>query len=251
MAKDKISLTLNGDVPLRLFSEAILHFNELVNQLSREICTEKEVEWRIEDLEAGSATATIIGISEDYYSIERVVGAYETIGKALESHKPIPYSPAVVKAASSLTSILNGKVTSIELNTPDFSSYITQSSELSEKHTQTIVFGTVRGLVETLSRRQSLRFIVYDELFDKAVKCFFEESQIEMIRDIWDKKVIVSGKVVRDTLSGRPIEVREIKAVNIIPATNSKGFRQVRGIIPWKDGNEPSEKIIRRIRDEE
>lgn len=251
MAKDRISLTLNGDIPLLLFSEAIQHFSDLITQLSREVSGKGEIEWQIAELEAGSATATIIGISQDYVSVERVIGAYEHIGHALETHTTIPYSPDVVKAAKALTDILDGKVTSIELTTPNHTSLITQAAGAFEKPTRTVVFGTVTGLVETLSRRQSLRFIVYDDLFDKAVKCFFEESQREMMRDVWDKKVVVTGKVVRNSTDGRPIEVREIENVKIISDRPRNSFRRARGIIPWDESYEPSEKIIRQIRDEE
>lgn len=251
MAKDRIGLTLNGDIPLLLFSEAIQHFSELVSQLSREIGGDGEIDWQIVDLEAGSATATIVGLSPDYLLVERVVGAYENVGKALETRKQIPYSNSVVKAAKALTGILNGKITSIEFHTPDQSSYISQSSDVIDKPAKVIVFSAITGLVETLSRRQSLRFILYDDLFDKAVKCYFEESQREMMRDVWDKKVTVTGKVLRDASLGRPLEVREIENVVIITDQQRGSFRHSRGAIPWDDGNEPSEKTIRRIRNEE
>jgi hypothetical protein len=251
MPKDRIGLTLNGDVSLDLFAEAMRHFSELIDQLSCEIGQDAQIEWQVVELDTGSATAAVCGISPNFEMVERVVNAYETIGAALELKKTIPYSSSVVKAANSIANILDGKISSLEFFTPDSSSHITESTSVEGKIARSIVFGSISGLVETLSRRQTLRFILYDNLFDRAVKCFFEENQREMMRNVWDKKVNVTGMVLRDLGTGRPLEVRNIERVEIIPDTTHGSFKAARGVIPWKEGYELSDKIIRRVRDED
>ncbi len=251
MPKDRIGLILNGDVPLELFAEAMRYFSELIDQLSREIGKDAEIEWQIVDLDAGSASATVCGISPNFDLVERVVNAYETVGNSLELKKTIPYSSAVVKAANAITDILDGKISSLEFFTTDYSSHITESTTAEGKVTRCRIYGSVSGLVETLSRRQTLRFVLYDNLFDRAVKCFFEEHQREMMRNVWDKKVSVTGMILRDWATGRPLEVRDIERVEIISDPLRGSFKNVRGVIPWREGDEFAEKTIRRVRDEE
>ncbi len=252
MANNKISLTLNGDVPLKQFSEAMLHLNELIILLSKEVGENAQIEWQIEELEAGSATATVVGIYQDDYVVEKIVGAYETIGRALEKDEPIPYSQMIVKETKAITGIINEKISSVEFFTNNYSSsLITTHGVGIVKTKDKESLGSVRGLVETLSRRQSLRFIVYDDLFDKAVKCCFKETQVDMIRDIWDKRVVVTGSIIHDISSGRPILIKEIQDIKVLPVDTEGVFLKSRGKIPWETGDEPSEKTIRRLRDEE
>lgn len=250
MTKNKVILTLNGDIPLDLFADSIKRFSDLVSTLSKEVGGTTEIEWQVADLESGSATATIIGLSPEIEVVERVVGAYEVVIQALEKGSPIPYSANIVKAAKALTSILDGKIKSMQLATQDHASLILESSVNAPIFSST-TFGSITGMVETLSSRQTLRFILYDILFDKAVKCYVDESKREMIRDIWDKRVSVTGTIRRDPISGRPYEVRDIEHIQTIGEQRSGSFKRAKGVIPWKEGSKPSEQIIRRIRDEE
>jgi hypothetical protein len=245
MAKNWIGLTLNGDVSLNLYAEAVHHFSELVFQLSREIGGDHFVEWQIIELESGSATAVVAGICPDIELVEKIVGAYENVGRALENKKPIPYSYPVVKAAQAITNLLNGKISSVEFyTTDDYSSHITECVYPSGKPNKIKVYGTVIGLVETLSRRQTLRFILYDDLFNRGVKCFFEEHQRDMMRHVWDKRVT-------DLETGRPLEVSDVEKVDVISDQPRGSFRRARGSLPWIEGADPTERTIRRIRDEE
>jgi hypothetical protein len=251
MEKNRIGLTLNGDIPLALFAEAMQHFSDLIGLLSHEVGGGSDIEWQISELEAGSASATIVGYSPDHLLVERVVGAYEIIGRALATQAPIPYSALVVKAAKALMGILGEKVTSIDFHILDQNLHISKSTDITERPVTMAAYGTITGVVETVSKRQTLRFTLYDDLFHKAVKCYFEKSQREMMLGVWDKKVTVTGKILRDASIGRPLEIREIEKVEIIIDQPRGDYRRARGILPWKEGDEPAEKTIRRIRDEE
>ena len=249
--KNKIGITFFGEVPLEIFAKAINHFQELIKELSLEIEPNANIEWQINELEAGSATAGIISVYPDVEKVERIVTAYEVIGKALSSNRPIPYNEKISDAAKKITSVIDGKVDSIEFFTPEFSSHIDEVMDSLEKKKRKIVYGTVTGLVETVSRRQTLRFMLYDKLFDKAVKCIVGEDRKDLMRDIWDKQVIVTGQILRETTTGKPIQIKEIESIEIITDKLEGNFLRARGVIPWKEGSEYAEDIIRRIRDEE
>ena len=59
MPKDTITLALNGDISLGDFSKAVQGFLNLVTGLRSDIAKDASIEWFIEDLEAGSAIATV------------------------------------------------------------------------------------------------------------------------------------------------------------------------------------------------
>ena len=61
--KDNIlTFALEGELTLDDFSEAIKDFKALINALSHEIGGKTKIDWRIDELNAGSAIATIHGV---------------------------------------------------------------------------------------------------------------------------------------------------------------------------------------------
>ena len=115
--RDTLTLALNGEVPLSEFAKAIGHLNDLVRALSNELVTDTAVEWLIENLESGSAIATVRGYSDTPEAVSKVVQAYEIVGVHLQSNTPIPYSGRVSESAHALTKVLNGQITSLRFET--------------------------------------------------------------------------------------------------------------------------------------
>jgi len=62
MVKDTLTLVLNGQVSLVDFSEAIKSLLSLVEGLQADLAQGKHIDWLIDALEAGSATAAVRGI---------------------------------------------------------------------------------------------------------------------------------------------------------------------------------------------
>ena len=56
-----LTLALEGEVTLADFSEAMKDFRALIAALSKEIGGKTKIDWRIDDLNAGSAMTTIRG----------------------------------------------------------------------------------------------------------------------------------------------------------------------------------------------
>jgi hypothetical protein len=246
-----LTLRLEGDVPLELFATAMRNFSELVVQLSNSVAIDAKIEWIIEDLRAGSAAATIVGMSHEADAIASVVAAYEAVGVALEMNTPIPYNDKVQRAAKGITSVLNGKITSISFETATADATIVSAAvEKKDKPKNRYTYGTVKGDVETLSRRRGFKFTLYDTLFGKAVNCYFTAAQEDIVRNIWGKRVIVSGKIGRDT-EGRPQVVREIHDVREVVPSAPGSYSKARGILSSVAGGERAEDIIRRVRDGE
>ncbi len=133
--------------------------------------------------------------------------------------------------------ILKGDLSLAECNKKPFSDDETSSS-----------FGVITGEVEILSKRGCLKFIIYDSIFDKPVTCFLEKEE-ELMRGIWGKQVAVVGLITRDSKSGRPLEIHDVKRVEIVKDAPGS-YKSAYGIIPYNEGEEPSEILIRRLRDD-
>src|SRR5207253_6784001 len=84
VAKDTVTLTLEGDVPVDEFAKAIGYFSALLRALSEEVSNSTPIEWDIARLSGGSATAVVRGTAPDTKAVEKVVIAYGVVGRSLE-----------------------------------------------------------------------------------------------------------------------------------------------------------------------
>lgn len=249
MAKDILTLALEGEVDLQEFASAISNFNLLINQLSKEVGGNAKIEWIVEELHAGSAIATFRGVYAEITPIENVVSAYEEVGDAIASGREIPFSSTVKKYTAALTNIIDGKVSALRFETPNkeflIGGKVEGESALPIKYT----YGTVKGIVETLSKHKKLSFTLWDSVFEKPIHCYFKPGEEENMRDVWGKKAVVSGRVGRQPKTGRAVIVRDVNYVRPIEESEKGSFRRARGALAWGKGQETAEDLIRRLRD--
>jgi hypothetical protein len=244
-----LTLALDGEITLEEFSDTTKDFRALIAALSQEIGGKTKIDWRIDDLNAGSAMTTIRGTSPNTEIVEEVVRAYATVGHALQHRAPIPYSAKVRQSALRLRKRVKGSINSIRLETPFGDALITKETSTNRPLTITYASGQVEGIVQTLTSRGGLRFILYDILFDKPISCYLDEDQEHIMRGAWGRRVRVSGSIGREPERHRPVVVRHIQKIDILEDIPPRDYRDARGAIPYNKGMEKSEVIIRRIRD--
>jgi len=247
--KDTLIISLEGEVTLDDFSITMRRFNALVNALTEEVAKDVKINWHIEELSAGSATAAVRGVCDNMIFVEKTVDAYEVMGSKLEKGEEIPYPKAVSDKAKEITRVLNGKITALQFSTFERDNIVT-SAALKGGKSQSVKFsiGSIRGIVESLTMRTQLYFTLWDSIFDKAVRCYFTQGKEEIMREIWGKRAVISGRIGRNPETGYPIVVRDIFDVRLLPEIKPGSYRNARGVIPWNDGDEKPEDIIRRLR---
>ncbi len=251
MAKETLTFALEGDITLASFADALSEFNALLGNLSKEVGNNSPVEWVVEELYAGSAIATFHGVYDNIKIVETIIDAYEQVGEALSSGRDIPFSEAVRKNCRNITSVLNEKVTSLRFETPARDFIISGKSQIGEKSApMKYSLGTVKGTIQTVSMRKKLNFTVWDALFDKPVSCYIHEGQEELLRKSWGKQAVVTGRIGRQAESGRPIVIREVKNIEIMEKPERGSYKRARGVLPWKQGDEKPEVILRRMRND-
>lgn len=252
MLKDTLTLALEGDIALEDFAKAMRHFRELVDSLSSEMSPKATVEWVIAELHAASAIATVQGACDVEGTVSRIVDAYGQVGDALSTGEEIPFSYPVQKHATALTDILDDRITSIRFETVDHDVLIsTRATPGQRPRPLRYAFGTVKGTVQMLTMRGKLKFTLYDAVFDRAVSCYLQEGQEEEMRSAWGRRTTVTGTVGREPEHGRPVVVRDITNIAILPEVEPGSYRRARGLVPWKEGDEPPETTIRRLREAE
>jgi hypothetical protein len=262
MAKNTLTIVLDGNITMGDFSEAMKRFRSFVAALSQEVGGNTPIEWRIDELQSGSAKVTIQGNSAHPDLVEAVVQAFARAGEALQRREPIPYSEIVRRRAYSLKKLVKGSIHSIRLETPLSDALITNDDAVSSDigtvpihqvngPKLTYAYGQVRGTIQTLTNRGGLRFTLYDSIFDAPISCYLNEDQEEILRGVWGRKVTVTGMVGREPYQKRAVVVRQIEEIEIIEDIAPASYRQARGIIPREEGAEKPEIIIRGIRDTE
>jgi hypothetical protein len=248
MSEMTLTLVLGGDVPLDLFAESMVRFQRLVDALTDEVSGEAKIAWVVDELVAGNAVATVRGEADHAEDIARVVRAYAAVGRALERHEVIPYSPRVADAARKLTSVLNGKITSIRFETERDEATVTTGAA-DQLRAYLAAFGAIEGRVETLRSRRRLSFTLYDSLNDQAVYCLLRPDQAELVRDAWGRRVVVEGWIKREPTTGRPVEIDPVDRIEILPEVVPGSFRRARAVAPARPDTPRSDVVIRRLRD--
>lgn len=254
MSDNTLTLYLAGDVSLVEYADTIRHFANLVDLLTREVASDTNIEWVIDELQSGSALASVAGISQDEIAVLRVVHAYEDVGRSLQRREPIPFPEAIAREAKAITKVIGEKIPSVAFQTARADSIVYGDYDVTRHGggEPLVAFGAVRGKVETLSSRGKLRFTLYDPIFDKAINCFVrDETMRSRLKEIWGQSVIVYGRVTRDSEHGRALSIRDISRIEDVVSSEPGSYKAARGAFIWSDGDEPAEATIRRIRDAE
>ena len=247
MAKDTLTFELGGQVDLKDFVAGIRVFQRLVSAITPRSVG---VVWEVADLHPGSASTTIQGVAGSPSAIEKIVADYGQIGAALARREnPKRYNKQVERAVDAIKN-LNHSIEYIRFETPDNDFTVYRNGDDRAKPTPTVSLGAVTGRVQTLSNRVGLRFNLYDTVHDKAVGCYLASDQEELIRHAWGRWATVAGKVSREPLTGRPIAIRQITALETLSEAAPGAYREARGILPRQPGDPLPEDVIRKMRDD-
>lgn len=236
MANDTLMLALNGDVTLQDFSKAMYRFKEIIIGLQEDVAPTSKIEWYVDELKAGSATAIIKGVpktSKDIQAIKNIGSAYVDIGRRIVHGETLDNSDIVVNAITNLRELVNGRISSIIIQAAGKKYTIKQHTIFTPRKTywDTETFGCVRGRVQSISERQYPHFTLYDYNDDHAILCSLPEGQKEKMRGIWGKLAYVEGTISRDENSDLVTSISNISNIEIIKEKKPKAWRQALGCL--------------------
>jgi hypothetical protein len=115
--------------------------------------------------------------------------------------------------------------------------------------TETI--GVILGKLESISSRQGVKAVIYDDVFDKAVRLQLDESWHDRIQELWSRNVMAAGTIRRDPPTGRPLSVRDLRSIDPVEVSEDRwAWKQARGVLKNMAPGIKSEDLIRRAWDE-
>lgn len=258
MADETLTLALHGEVSLDAFATAIEHWRGLVDALTKHAAGGEHIEWVIDELSAGSATATVRAVSQVPDAALPVVDAYVEVGEALWEGRLQALDQRLRADAVALTTLIDGAVEFIRLETAkrdlvittNYDEVLQAAVQVSAPVPMPAALGGVQGRIQTLTSRGALRFTLYDSLFDKAVNCYLAPGQEEIMRDVWGESAVVEGLVTRDPDSGRPVNVRDVWNVTRVRHVERSAYAEARGAIAvTADDRRAPEDLVTAARD--
>lgn len=247
-----VTLRIGGDISVSDFAERAELWSNVLSELTKE--TGSRIRWIISDLEYSSAIMTAAPIAEDEQAerfIPQVVDGYLNAARDLRAGRFDPDRPAL-RVVRDLVEKATPEA-DITFETPEDEVTFEGAPEtllMLEPVTENPpALGTVRGRVETLSQRRGLRFTLYDLRADRAVSCYIEPGQEEQLRNIWGRLADVTGMVRRDPKSDRPVSVRKVSSIELVPDPVPGAFLKARGAVVPADDAPSAANIIRQLRD--
>lgn len=260
MAKDYVTFILDDELTLDEFTSSIVEFNSIILNLTKEVSGGKEIRWELGGLSYGSAQAMAKGIyetEEEKEIVIKTVKKYEQYSEDISKGEIKHYSKELRKSAVKIIDI--SKRIPLRFETEDKDVYLYKPNEsfheLKNKNFRNIlpdkVYGSVRGRVESINSRNEYRFVLYDSVYDKAVSCYLNPDQKELMRNIWDSLAFVEGIVKRDINTGRPLTVRNISKIEKIEEMNPDEWKEAIGCCPVPKNSITPGEAIDKIRNEE
>ena len=259
--KDTLTVALEGEsVTLDKFVWAVQATLNVIDALAREIAPATRVQWLVDDLSRSSAQMTIRGTTlvGEEEGVELIVSAFGEVAQNLERGQKVPRSRKVANAASKFLDLIGTDVHAVRLETADVDAVIEPSSTAMLQVVSTAqrvgTLGAVRGRIQTLSNRGSLRFTLFDTVGDKGVSCYLEQDQQEQLRGLWGRLAVVEGVVLRDR-QGQARSIRHISSITALPDSDEirpVRWREALGASPVPQGSgegESAEAVIRKLRD--
>ena len=246
MAKTTVTFELGGRVEIEQLQQGIALFHRLITGLTPRGAG---VVWVVEDLQPGSASATLRGEAADLAAIERIVEGYEYFGATLSRDEETALSDESLSKTAAGIRKLAASVKYVRFETSENDYTVHGKGESFSQPAPAVTIGAITGRVQTLSSRAGLRFNLYDAVHDKAVGCYLAPGQEELMREAWGRRARVSGSVSREAKTGRPIAVRQILDVLILGDAEPGSYISARGAVPWKPEYELPEQVVSKLRD--
>lgn len=250
-----VSMGLEGDVTIASVAKSTEALRQLLIALAGEVGSSVKIDWVPEDLRIGSLYSIYRARPRGDTTVAeagRVVERYCELGERLERHEELPNDQDVVDAVDRLLKQARMTADELVLGTPSRDAIIDLRTERPSVHRAAYnSYGSVTGRVQTLSDRQSLQFVLYQEWTEQAVRCYARADQGEELRAIWGKRVCVHGEITRTHQTRRIVSIRHVSAIDVLPDEPERRFEDARGVLQWSPEDPSPERFIRELRDAE
>jgi hypothetical protein len=205
-----------GRVPASALASVLSESLKILDDL-RERARDEAVTWYVTDLKIASATAALS--ADDVGGVPlRVASEYVNGVRVAELGEALPpyFSDTSLGRLQRMTKPL-GSQNAQYLDVSIGQNGSTQSARATGRTADNIrqlrsprsrAIGSITGILDTISVRTNAKFQVVDPVSNRPVTCYFPKDRKEAVTNALERRVIVSGVVVRNA-KGQPVRVDE------------------------------------------
>lgn len=253
------SLQLDGETSIELFANALAGWAGAMTGASKLVGKHHVISNYVTDLSGGSAITESTVTFDSAEAADRFEALMNDVHLAVREDTVDELPVPLRRGASRLRTILrsDGRTSMVlRSSTRDVLVPSSVSSDLVYARPEIAklpseVFGELIGRLQAVSSRKAFTGTLYDDTFDKSVRCYFDAGQEDLVRNVWDRRVSIVGSIRRDPATGRPLSIRDIKSVTPeVGHVEEHAWQQARGILKHALPHERPEVLLRRLRDE-
>jgi hypothetical protein len=214
------------------------------------------VRWRIEKASMNSPLSlSIMGVADNPARVGQIAGLYLDGLRELDSDQgaiPRHFTEGSLAKAKQIVSALNDGIQQVKFS--NFNREVIPTQRVAAAVDALMAgaglsaYGTLDGILETLTNRSGPQTFIRDRLTGHQVQCSFEAKYIPELGAAWTKRVRVYGKI-RYGKTGRPRSITVDGGIHVFPDRSE--FPQAKDLegIDITGGVESSE-YVSRLRNE-
>lgn len=250
------TVKLESDEPLsvRIIAETLRDIENMLSDIEKHIfnTSDARAQWKWPDEAELEVVATVNGL--DRAQLSRIVEEAERGFTEAKEAKgsvnwPSGFGPAAQDSARKILGRLE-KLNSIIVRAEDRRPVTITTAEIGKRVTGKLIsrrcaYSSVEGRLELISHRGKLRAAVKENVTDCVVQCTFSDELLDVIKELFDKRVVVEG-LVNYRENGEPISITKVSSVT--ERKHGAPLRDFIGSAPDITGGVSSDEFIARLR---
>jgi hypothetical protein len=196
---NQLILALKGDrIDLEDFAHALKLFSDLLHNVTRAIPEGEHVRWRTEvkpssvHVAAIAETDTSVGPKPAQHAVRTIRRGFRAIED--QEHAPRYFRERDLRSVKEFAKM----DATVVIGSPD------ELQPISDRTAENVdallapsihAYGTVEGILQSVSSRQGKKCRVYDRHFDCGVECILTDEILNQALDAFDSRVLVYGRI--------------------------------------------------------
>lgn len=200
-----ITLELHGaDITAQTFRKSVVCFFDVIDEVVRIFPLARgQVRWTVA-VTSGSANIHLTAHSQnDQFGLPKIhelVGAIHEGIRIIETSaaKPPYFSDYALRKTNELASLVKGGIDSFDVK---WKQQTTRLSSQSSDHIRSLLrtayksWGSVDGVLREISERATRKFLLYDDVTDKYIRCHFSADLLPSVLSEFGKRITAFGLI--------------------------------------------------------
>jgi hypothetical protein len=221
------------------FLRSVRAFFTILNEVTTKVAGKRGgVQWKVKVKEGSNLVGVVPEAGHDPVVVARIISTMSGGLSELEDRASLPhhFSERAMKGLRDLGAVVGTTVaddTTVRVWARKEPLPITHKSVahvaqlIASEHED---YGSIEGKLQTVTERGGLQFVVYEPLWDQAVRCYIPERLIDTAMANFRNRVEVYG-LIKYRKDGKPLSIHVDDIIAFPPKERIPSFREVRGIL--------------------